>query len=322
MDNTQLSVSFRPFRYSGLRFSHTNAIMVLLLLPAFVHGITLYGEFAVRVVALSIVFSMLADVACEKLFGRPTRIADGSTILTGMLLGMILPPLTPWWLLLFTAGTSIFLGKQLFGGAGGSPFNAVCIGWAVVMVSWPELVNPTYGSVSFDLPFSTAYPLAEVRRLGADAFESFSIGSLFLGKQTGCIGSGSPVLLLAGGIAGVLLGIIPWIIPFSFIAVLMACTALASAAGLSVAGWQFHLVTGFSMIGAFFLAADVSSRPVSYKVMVWYGAATGALTLVFRLWSVFPEGLPFALLIVNCTVPLLDRGKPPKQKTRPEVCRL
>lgn len=322
MDKVRLSVAFRPFRYSGLRYSHINGAMVLLLLPAFIHGITLYGEFAVRVVALSIVFCMLADVACEKLFGRPTRISDGSAILTGVLLGMMLPPLTPWWLLLFTAGTSIFLGKQLFGGAGGSPFNAVCIGWAVVMVSWPELVNPTYGSVPFDLPFSTAYPLAEVRRLGADALKTFPVESLFIGKQAGCIGTGSPVLLLVGGTAGVVLGIIPWVIPVSFIGTLIIGSALASASGLSVAGWQFHLVTGFSMLGAFFLATDSSSRPVSYKVMVWYGAATGALTLFFRLWSAFPEGLPFALLIVNCTVPLLDRGKPPKKQARPEVYRL
>jgi len=322
MDNKQLSVSFRPFRYSTFRFTHVNYIMVLLLLPAFIHGVTLYGGFAVRVVTLSIVFCMVADVVFEKLFGHVSRFYDGSTVLTGMLIGMLLPPLTPWWILLFTSVSAMFLGKQLFGGAGGSPFNAVCIAWAVVMISWPDLINPTYGSVSFDLPFSTTYPLAEVRRLGADALENFPVKSLFMGKQAGCIGTGSPVLLLAGGIVGMLLGIIPWIIPVSFIGALLLSAIVASTFGLSEAGWQFHLVTGFSMIGVFFLAADMSSRPVSYKVMLWYGAAAGMLTMAFRLWSAFPEGLPFALLIVNSTIPLLDRGTSPKIVPQPEVYRL
>lgn len=322
MGNKHLSVSFRPFSYSALQFVHVNYIMMLLLLPAFIHGVTLYGGFAVRVVTLSVVFCVVTDAVFEKIFRHDSRMYDGSTLLTGMLIGMLLPPLTPWWILMFTSVSAMFLGKQLFGGAGGSPFNAACIGWAVVMVSWPDLINPTYGSVSFDLPFSTAYPLDEVRRVGADVLDNFPVTSLFWGKQAGCIGTGSPVLLLAGGVIGILLGIIPWIIPVSFIGAFMFSAIVASASGVSEASWQFNLVTGYSMIGAFFLAADMSSRPVSYRVMVWYGGVTGVLAMAFRLWGAFPEELPFALLIVNCTIPLLDRGAPPKVQRKPEVCQL
>ena len=145
---------------------------------------------------------------------------------------------------------------------------------------------PTYGSIGFSLPFSIEYPLSELRRLGAEAFTRFPAAALFMGNQAGCIGTGAPAMLLAGGIAGILLGFIPWRVPVAFFGA-MACTAaLFPMSGNPVtASPLFHICTGFSFIGAFFLAADVSSRPVSRRVMIWYGAFSGALTVIFRMWS-------------------------------------
>jgi electron transport complex protein RnfD len=317
------TASFRPFRYSRFQFTHVNYCFMLLLLPAMVQGIGSFGLYAVRIVAAAIAACMLWDVLFEKLFKKPTRIYDGSAALTGMLLGMLLPPLVPWWIIIIASGAAIFLGKQLFGGAGGSPFNAVCLGWAVVMVSWPHQVDPTWGSVGLTLPFSIEYPLSAVRRLGHDALAQFPAISLLMGKQAGCIGTVASLPLIVGGVIGILLGIIPWVIPAAF------CGAMALTAGAFVlSGWAgaapplFHLLTGFSLIGAFFLASDFSSRPVAFRVMVVYGALSGVLTVLFRTWSGYSEGLPFALLIVNMAVPMLDRGAAPKAQSTVEVVQL
>ncbi|MBN1307013.1 MAG: RnfABCDGE type electron transport complex subunit D [Chitinispirillaceae bacterium] len=318
-----LAVSFRPFRYSRLLYTHVNYLFMLLLLPSAVQGALLYGLHAVRIVCASIAACMLWDMLFERLFRKPCRIHDGSAALSGMLLGMLFPPLAPWWIIVVASGAAMFFGRQLFGGAGGSPFNAVCIGWAVVMVSWPGTVDPTYGSVGLDPPCGIEYPLSELRRLGAGALSRFPLSALFMGKQAGCVGACAPLPLLIGGCIGMALRLIPWVIPVSFIGAMALTAAVFGFSGQLTAGLPlFHLLTGFSLIGAFFLAADFSSRPVSPRVMIWYGALSGALTVLFRMWSGFPEGLPFALLIANMTVPMLDRGGAPNDPPAPEVMRV
>ncbi|MBN1576836.1 MAG: RnfABCDGE type electron transport complex subunit D [Chitinispirillaceae bacterium] len=314
MKNTPLlTVSFRPFRYSRVLYTHVNYLFMLLLLPAVVQGALLFGLYAVRIISASIAACMLWDILFEKMFRRGTRLYDGSAALAGMLLGMLFPPLAPWWIVVFAAGAAMFLGRQLFGGAGNSPFNAVCIGWAVVMVSWPGIVDPTYGSVGLNLPCSIEYPLSELRRLGAAALPHFPVSALLMGKQAGCVGTGASLSLLIGGSIGMALGVIPWVIPVSFLGAMAFTAAAFSIAGQSMAILPlFYLLTGFSLIGAFFLAADFSSRPVSFRIMIWYGTLSGVLTVLFRMWSGFPEGLPFALLIANMAVPMLDRGGAPK----------
>ncbi len=317
-----LSVSFHPFAHSRIGYAQINYILILLLLPAVVHGIGLYGLYAVRVVGASILFCMLWDMFFEKLFRRPLSIYDGSAAMTGMVLGMLMSPQTPWWIILVASGCTMFFGKQLFGGAGGSPFNAICLGWAVVMVSWPNMVDPTFGSVGLSLPVNIEYPLAELRRLGPGSLEKFPVMYLLMGNQAGCIGTGASILLYMGGCAGILIGSIPWIIPASFLGAMVVTAVMFSGEASAYQFAAFHILTGFSCIGAFFLASDFSSRPQSKVVMIWYGAAVGALTVLFRMWSSFPEGLPFALLIVNMTIPLLDRGRAPEKKPSVEVIRI
>lgn len=324
MNTTPLPVvSFRPFRLSALLYRHINYGLMLLCLPALIWGVSIYGVYALRTVSAAIAACMVLDFLFEKLFKKPNRITDGSAAFTGMLLGMLMPPLVPWWVILVASCAAVFLGRQLFGGAGGSPFNAVCIGWAVVMISWPKLVDPTYGSVPFHLPFSIEFPLAELRRIGVDALTRFPADDLFMGRQAGCVGTGASMLLIAGGIIGCTVGIIPWIIPASFFGAMALAAVVLSFSGHTMSTLPlFHILTGFSCIGAFFIATDFSSRPGSKRVMAAYGAITGVLTVLFRTWSTFPEGLPFALLIVNIITPLFDRGKAPAPASPIEVRRI
>ena len=300
-----------PFRMSRLTFTHYNYLLVLLAVPAFLHGVRLYGIYAIRTVALSVAACMAADVLFESLFGRKTRVYDGSAALCGVLLALLLPPTVPWWSVVVGCVSAVFLGRQLFGGAGGSPFNAVCIGWAVITVSWPQQLDPSLASIGFSLPFEHAeYPLSVLDRTGTAALEMFPVKELLLGHQAGCIGTGAPLLLLAGGIAGILFGVIPWVIPVSFVVAVTVTALLFIPAGSAhpLVVPVFHLLTGYTVIGGFFIAPDTSSRPVTPWIMAVYGAAAGILTVLFRAWSSLPEGLPFAILIVNMAVPLLDRG--------------
>ena len=320
----RLSVSFRPFRYSRFTFTGVNYLLAALVLPALVHGAVLYGWFAVRTAALVVAVSMFWDIFFETLFRKKTRIYDGSALLSGLLLALLLPPMIPWWTVVIAGCAAGFLGKQLFGGVGGSPFNAVCIGWAVVMVSWRHLLDPSTACIGFSLPFDqTEFPLSVLRRAGPQALELFPLKNLLFGQQAGCIGTGAPLLLLAGGIIAVLLGLVPWIIPVSFLAAVLVTSALFIPAGTEN-GYLFplfHLLTGYTMVGAFFIAGDFSSRPVTPGVMAAYGSVAGVLTVLFRQWSGYPEGLPFAILIVNMAIPLLDRGAKPAEAV-PKVVRL
>jgi Na+-translocating ferredoxin:NAD+ oxidoreductase subunit D len=312
----QLVVSFSPFRFSSLRFHHVNYILILLLLPAAVQGTMIYGMYAVRIITACMFSCMLWDAFFSKLFKRPLTIHDGSAAVAGLLLAMLFPPLTPWWTVTISAAAAMFLGKQLFGGIGASPFNSVCIGWAVVIICWPSIIDPTYGSVGLQLPFSIEYPLSQLRLHGNAILVKFPATALFMGKQAGCIGSGAPLPLLIGGCIGIAVKIIPWQIPVSFIAGIAITAGISSFAGLPAAGHPlFHLLTGFSLLGAFFLVTDMSSRPVSSRVMIGYGITAGALTVLFRMFGKFPVGLPFALLIVNMLVPLFDRGLAPSKST-------
>lgn len=322
---TLLSVSWRPFLKSPVSFTSINYTLILLLVPAATIGCMRYGMYCGRVIAASVFFCMAWDAFFGKLSGDKEPLDDGSALLCGVLLGMLLPPTVPWWTIAFAASAATFIGKRLFGPVGGSPFNAVCVGWAAATISWPSFVDPTYCSVGFDLPFDTTFPLAELRRIGVAAFDNFPAAGLFLGRQAGSAATvAAPAIIFAGAVA-IATGIIPWIIPASFFSSLALIGALlgnTAAVSQTFSAAIFHTLGGFSIIGGFFLCTDVSSRPISRRIMILYGCLAGALTVFLRAWSDFAEPLPFAILIVNMVVPLLDRRAGSRPVHFPELERL
>jgi len=322
---TLLSASWRPFLKSPIGFTSVNYTLIFLLAPAATTGCMRYGMYCGRVIAASVFFCMAWDALFGRLSGEKGPLDDGSAPLCGALLGMLLPPPVPWWTIAFAAGAAMFLGKRLFGPAGASPFNAVCIGWAAAMISWPSFADPTYGSVGLGLPFDTAFPLAELRRSGVAAFDKFPAMGLLLGRQAGTAATvAAPAIVVAGAVA-IALGFIPWIVPASFFVSLAFVGALFSnftTESHVFSAAVFHTLGGFSIIGGFFLCTDVSSRPISRRIMILYGCFTGALTVFLRAWSDFAEPLPFAILIVNMVVPLLDRRAGSRPVHFPELERL
>lgn len=326
MTNTtsKLTVSYRPFRRSSCTFTGMNSVRVLLLLLPLYGGIHWYGWYAIRITAASIFFSLLWDFLFGHVLGKRETVYDADAIIIGLLFAMLMPPLVPWWIIALGTATALFLGKYLFGGVGGSPFNAVCIGWVAVILSWPALTDPTYGSIGVPLPFSTAYPLSELHRVGKEINKVFPVSALFFGKQAGTIGTGATLLIIISGSIGCGLRIIPWRIPLSILIGIGSTAAVVGWSGLLYAGNPlFHMCTGFSCLGAFFIASDFSSRPISQRSTIIYGFCIGVLTVLFRLFGKNPEGFPFAVLIMNMCMPLIDKGKAPAETVRlPEVIRL
>lgn len=318
-----LIVAYHPFRRAAFTYAHMNYVLLVLLVPAMVYGISIYGLFATRIIAASLFFAVLWDSFFERIGRKKSTLKDGSALLTGALLGMMLPPLTPWWVIAVSTGAALFLGKQLFGGPGASPFNAVCIGWAVVMISWPDLLDLTYGSVGLPLTGSSLYPLSELHQLASGLQEIYPVSTLLFGPQAGTIGTGASYLIIATGVLGIIARIIPWQIPLSMFLGLGASALLLSIVNISFAGEPlFHMFTGFSCIGAFFIASDFSSRPVSQKMTWVYGFAIGVVTVFFRVLGKYPEGFPFAVLLVNLFMPLFDQGHSPATEEVPEVVRV
>lgn len=307
--------TFAPFKRSFITLPLINFLLVFLLIPAFIQSVYFYGFYSLRVICSSVVAAVFWDYFFKRVFNRKIDVYNGDSVVIGLILGMLFPPTVPFWIILWALFTAIFLGRALFGGTGCGPFNPVCIGWAFVMISWKDYVDPAWGSVAFNLPFNVKFPLAEWKMKGIEAISQFSIKELFLGKQAGCCGATSQLLILMGGIGGVLLKITPVEIPISFLGgIIITSLSLVISGSLPSHGIFFHLFSGFSFIGAFFIATEWS-RPVSRWVRIYYGLFCGILTVLLRMWSNFSEALPFAILIVNITISFLDRGRAVKHKT-------
>lgn len=284
---------------------------VVALLPAIAVGILTYRMDAVRVLAVSVSSAIAFEWVIQRLFKTRVTVTDGSAMLTGLLLAMLLPPSVPWWLVVVGTLFAILVGKQIFGGLGGNPFCPALVAWAVLRLSWHEHINFDLAMLKYELGFSIAYPLSVLKTSGAAALSAFPLGDLIMGKQVGGIGAAPALALLIGGLFLIVRGAVSWRIPAAFLAGVAITAALFWAAdSTAYASPLFHLVTGNVMLGAFFLATDYPSSPVNPLAMLLFGLGCGALAVLFRAWSIYPDGVVFAILIMNILNPLLDRIRP------------
>ena len=304
-------VSHAPFWHNGSSVTERLYNIIIAALPAVALGITQYGIPAIGVVALSVSSAIFWELAMNYLTRRPITIADGNAALIGLLLAMVLPATTPWWAVLTGTFIAVIVGKQIFGGIGSNAFNPVMLSVAMLMVSWKDLFDFDQALLNYDLDMVMVYPLAAVKHFGAEAIESFSTGDLLLGRQSGAIGSTFGLGLIVGGVYLIIRGFIRWEISVSF---LLGIFLTAGIFYLIVpdrfAGPVFHLLTGYTLIGAFFLATEDSSSPVNYIPMLIYGAAGGILTVLIRNIGAHIDGVVYAILTINLVNPLLDKIRP------------
>jgi len=228
-----------------------------------------------------------------------------------MILGMLLPATAPWWFVIIGTFVAVIIGKQIYGGIGANPFNPVVVAIAVLMISWKDIFDFNEALINYDFDFAMVYPLSALKHFGVSAVDSFSMGDLLMGKQSGGIGSTFGLGLIAGGIYLIIRGIIRWEIAFSFLAGIFITALLFNMTDSArYAGPVIHLFAGYTLIGAFFLATEDSSSPVNFIPMLIYGAGTGFLTVLIRNIGVYVDGVIFAILIMNLVNPLLDKIRP------------
>ena len=320
----KLIVSLSPHVHGGDSVQKNMYGVCIALLPALIMSLLVFGLGAVIVMATSVLSCVFFEWAITKflLKRQRTTICDGSAILTGILLAFNVPSTLPIWIIIIGALVAIGIGKMTFGGLGQNPFNPALVGRVFLLISFPAqmtnwAVPESYGSLFLtDVDGETvATPLAQLNFMTPQEItDEFDMLQNFIGLSHGSLGEVSALCLLLG------LGymrwkkIITWHIPVSIIGTVVVFTgALWLIDPTQYINPLFHVLTGGLLLGACFMATDYVTSPMTAKGQIIYGCAIGFLTVVIRLWGAYPEGMSFAILIMNAFTPLINTYCKPKR---------
>jgi H+/Na+-translocating ferredoxin:NAD+ oxidoreductase subunit D len=319
-----LVVSVSPHVKSEETTSRIMWTVSLALLPAMLSGLYFFGLKALFVTVLCILSCLIFEHLYMKVVDKKSVVSDGSAFLTGLLVGMNMPA-SLWSFSPFTVHVpilaslvAIVITKQLFGGLGFNIFNPALMGRAFVLICWPRAMTiwlqPTSSFLALDAK-TTATPLGILKESGMpELMKVFGDKSglyqhLLTGNIAGSIGETSAIALLIGGLFLLYKKYITWHIPVSFLGtVAVLAWVFGGKQGLFTGDPVIHLLSGGLMLGAWFMATDYVTSPSMKKGQIIFGIGCGGLTMLIRLKGGFPEGVMFAILLMNCFAPLLDRG--------------
>ena len=295
-----LIVEPSPHRRTGLSTQLVMLNVILALLPAAVTGCVIFGVRAAVVLLVCIASSVIFEALCRIIMKKDQTIADLSAVVTGLLLGMNLPSTIPLWMAVIGSFVAIAVTKQLFGGIGQNFANPAIVGRIVMMLSFTAYMSnwakPYWYRESADV-ITSATPLnSDVLGTGA-----FTYKDLLLGNCGGCIGEVCALALIIGGVYLIIARIISPAAPIAFIGSVALLTALTGGDVL------YQLLSGGLMIGAFFMATDYATTPLTAKGKFIFGLGCGIITFVIRNYGNYPEGVSFSILIMNLLTPYIDR---------------
>jgi electron transport complex protein RnfD len=304
-------VSHAPFWHYGSNITERSYHTMFAALPAVLMGIFYFGVPAIAVVALSVSSAIGWELAINKVTKQTITIGDGNAALIGLLFAMLVPATVPWWAVLTGTFITVVIGKHIFGGIGGNVFNPVVLAVAILAISWKYLLDFDAALLNYDPGFMMAAPLVKLKAFGVDAVKDYSYVGLLFGRQAGGIGSGFGLGLIVGGVYLILRGFIRWEIALSFLAGVFGMASVFYVIDPGrYADPFFHLLTGYTLIGAFFLATEDSASPVNFIPMLIYGAAGGIITVLIRNIGVYADGVLYAILVINLVQPLVDKIRP------------
>ena len=277
----------------------------LALAPAGIAGIILFGSQAAVLIAASVISAVLAEYFYQKLTHQKVTVGDWSAVVTGLLLAYNLPANAPVWLAVVGAVIAIVLVKQIFGGIGSNFMNPALAARAILFVSWATQMT-TYPATRFMLDgVSTATPL---NSLGTGSVAGVNLMDLFMGNIPGVLGETCKLALLLGGVYLILRRIVDWKIPVTFIATVFVCYLIKDGAEMAL----YQILSGGLFLGAFFMATDYATSPVTNPGRVIMGIGCGIFLFVIRAYASYPEGCSFAILLMNVATPLIDKYTMPK----------
>jgi electron transport complex protein RnfD len=331
-----------PHTTTAQSVSRVMLTVMLALLPATLFGFWLYGWPAIDLWLVTVSAAMLGEALCLRAMKRPVAkvLYDGSALLTGWLLALSLPPWAPWWIGAFGGLFATVLAKQVFGGLGQNLFNPAMVARVALLISFPVqmtawvapmplgsagapgfieglLITAKGAAPHFDAVASASllgFAKTEMSR-GVDLLQSLAHApaQTLIGSRPGSLGETAAWLIVAGGIAMMFLRIITWHIPLAMLAGIALPALLMHAADPArYLDAPTHLLSGGVMLGAFFIATDYVTSPNTAGGQLIFGAGCGLLTYVIRTWAGYPEGVAFAVLLMNSLTPIIDAYVKPR----------
>ncbi|MBR1670836.1 MAG: RnfABCDGE type electron transport complex subunit D [Butyrivibrio sp.] len=295
-------VSSNPHVRSKTTTSNIMMWVVIALLPATGFGIYNFGLNALITVVLSVGTAVLAEFCYEKAMKKPITIGDFSAVVTGLLLALNLPSTVPWWIPVLGSIFAIIMVKQIFGGLGQNFMNPALGGRCFLMISFPAIMTNFITDT-----YTGATPLANLKN-GVEV----NVMDMIIGRTGGTIGETSMLCIMIGAMILFILGIIDYVIPFTYIITFVVFVALFGGYGLNFSYISAHLAGGGLMLGAFFMATDYVTCPITPKGKVIYGVILGLLTGIFRIFGANAEGVSYAIIITNLLVPLIEKFTIPR----------
>lgn len=281
--------------------------VVIALVPASVMGIYYFGMKALLLILASIVSAIFFEMIYQKLLKKPVTIDDLSAVVTGLLLALNLPASAPLWVAVVGSAFAIIFAKQLFGGLGQNFINPALAGRAFLVASYPTEMTSWTSAGNFGVDaVSVATPLSQLKQgIMPDA----SLVDVLVGNVGGCIGETCAIALIIGGIYLIAKHVISWKIPVIYIGTVFILSAAIGRSGLRVP--VYELFAGGLMLGAFFMATDYASSPVTPKGQIIFAVGCGLITTLIRIFGGYPEGVSYSILIMNLCVPLIERFTEP-----------
>ena len=324
--NNQLNISLSPHIHGNETTRKLMFGVVIALVPTIIASVMFFGIGAIITTATAVISCVAIEYLIQKfVFRKSVSITDGSALVTGLLLALNLPSNIPVYMIIIGSLVAIGVAKMTFGGLGNNPFNPALVGRVFMLISFPSHMTtwPTpagFATGYFDA--ATGATLLAIIKEGIKNGESISAlmeqipstVELLLGRLGGSIGEVSAIALLIGFIYMLYKKIITWHIPVSILGSLVLFTSILWFANPNeYISPTFHVLSGGVLLGAIFMATDYVTSPMNPKSMIIYGCGIGILTAIIRIWGAYPEGVSFAILIMNAFVPLLNAYIKPKR---------
>ena len=307
MEMPKLTLSSSPHIQTNENVTTVMRDVIIALLPATIAAIYYFRFGAIINILVAVLGAVAAEYLIQKLMKKPITIKDYSAAVTGLLLAFNVPSTLPWWMTLIGSVFAIAVVKQLFGGLGHNFMNPALAARAVLLASWP--VEMTSWVTTGADAVATATPLAVIKGAEAGA-TSASMFDLLIGNVGGCIGETSAILLIIGGIYLIYRGVITYVIPTYYIGTVAVLTFIFS--GFNISMISYNILAGGLILGAFFMATDYTTSPVSKKGQIIYAIGCGLLTAVIRYYGGYPEGVSYSILLMNVATPLIDKYISPR----------
>ena len=311
-----------PHVHSGDSVRRNMALVILALMPAYIVSVIEFGCGALITAAIAVAACVLTEWLISRFMLKEQRqsIGDLSAVLTGLLLAFNLPSSIDWWIVVIGAIVAIGVGKMTFGGLGQNLFNPALVGRVFLLISFPAQMTTWPLPKGFETSYLDAetgatplYYLKQIMNTGDTHLVDHlpSLRDALLGAMGGSLGEVAALALILGGVFLICTRVITWHIPVSIIATVVLFAWIATPAGMAPHTFiGYQLLSGGLMLGAFFMATDYVTSPMTAWGKIIFGVGIGLLMMVIRTWGAYPEGMSFAILIMNACVPLLNRFRP------------